>query len=61
MGEDKDTLPVIGDTGWLTKEELLGGTTIVYSYNRFNDMRRLEILWMVRPHWPAGAWLAFNW
>ena len=52
MGGDKDTLTVIGATGWLTQEDLLGGTTPVDSHNGFNELIRLAMLWMMRHQCP---------
>ena len=45
---------------FLTQEADPSGTILVDACNGFNELSRLEILWTVRHHWPAGARFAFN-
>ena len=40
--------------GFLTQESDVGWTTLVDTYNRFNELIRLVILWEVQHLWPEG-------
>ena len=42
---------------FLTQEAEPSSTTLI---DGFNELSRLEMLWTVRHHWPAGARFAFN-
>ena len=44
----KDALLAAHATGWLTLEDATCGTTLIDDCNRFNEMIRLEMFWMVR-------------
>ena len=44
----------------LTQDAEPSGTMLVHACNGFNELSRLEMLWTVRHHWPAGARFAFN-
>ena len=35
-------------TGLLTLDSKMGGKTLVDAHNGFNDIRRLELMWMVQ-------------
>ena len=45
---------------FLTPEAEPNGTTLVDARNGFNELSRLEMLWIVRHRWPAGARFTFN-
>ena len=47
-------------TGFLTQKSDMGGMTLVVTHNGFNELSRLEMLWMVRHHWPAGGRFSFR-
>ena len=47
-------------TGLLTQDVDPGRTILVDTFNGFNDLNRLEMHWMVRHFWLAGARFLFN-
>ena len=54
------TLRALGALEFFTQDAEMSGTTLVDACNGFNKLSRLEMLWIMRHCWPAGARLAFN-
>ena len=54
------SLSAIGEPGWLTQEYETGGTAPINACSRFNNLRRLYMLWMVQHRCLVGVRFAFN-
>ena len=54
------TLGALVSLYFLTQDADPSGTTLIDARNRFNDLRRLAMLWTVRHCCPAGERFAFN-
>ena len=50
----------LGALEFLTQDAEPSGTTLVDDRNGFSKLSRLEMLWIMRHRWPAGARFAFN-
>ena len=54
------TQGALGALEFLTQDAETSKTTLVDARKGFNEMSRLEMLWIVRHRWPTGARFAFN-